>query len=172
MTVSLKKPTDEQWKTIPGHKPYEACDLGKIRNGKTRRILRAFLTGHRKKQYLTIRVSRTKMAQVHKLVLLAFVDEKPDGQYGLHKDDNSLNNNLSNLYWGTARDNAFDRIKNGLFTPMKGEKNGNTKFSDEMIKKIRAEYTGKHGDQTVLAKKYGMTAANIWMIVKNKTRAL
>ena len=50
---------------------------------------------------------------VHHLVLEAFVGPRPEGMKGLHRDDDPHNNNVSNLYWGTMRDNALDRVRNG-----------------------------------------------------------
>ncbi|EIZ87128.1 HNH endonuclease [Methylobacterium sp. GXF4] len=32
---------------------------------------------------------------------------------GLHKSDNTRNNRLSNLYWGTPSQNAVDAVHNG-----------------------------------------------------------
>jgi len=50
---------------------------------------------------------------VHRLVLESFVGPPPDGMVGLHRDDNPHNNHVSNLYWGTMRENALDRVRNG-----------------------------------------------------------
>lgn len=50
---------------------------------------------------------------VHRLVLSAFVGPCPIGFDGLHKDDNPSNCNLSNLYWGTKKENYADMIKHG-----------------------------------------------------------
>lgn len=175
MTVSLRKPTDEQWKVIPGYEPYEACDLGMIRNGKTGRILKPAKHGPERKQYLTVYVGGGRGAlkeNVHILVLKAFVGERPSGYLGLHKDDDSFNNHLSNLYWGTYSDNTKDSIENGTYTRLSGYKNGMTKFSDELNVKIKSEFTGKRGEQTRLAKKYGMSISNVHLIVHGKTRVL
>lgn len=49
--------------------------------------------------------------QVHKLVLLAFVGPKPEGMQCRHLDGNKVNNHISNLVWGTASENALDRIR-------------------------------------------------------------
>lgn len=50
---------------------------------------------------------------VHHLVLEAFVGPRPEGMRALHRDDDPHNNHVSNLYWGTMRDNALDRVRNG-----------------------------------------------------------
>jgi hypothetical protein len=50
---------------------------------------------------------------VHSLVLEAFVEPRPAGMLGLHRDDVKWHNHVSNLYWGTHADNARDCLRNG-----------------------------------------------------------
>lgn len=50
---------------------------------------------------------------IHHLVLEAFDRPRPDGLFGLHRDDNPTNNTLPNLYWGTKRENQLDKVRNG-----------------------------------------------------------
>lgn len=173
MTVSLRKPTDEVWKAIPGHEPYEACDLGMIRNGKTKKILNPTLGGPKRKRYLRVYVGggrNSSKKPLHVLVLMAFQPRPIDKPLGLHRDDNQFNNHLNNLYWGTPSDNNQDSVRNGSHKKMSGMTNGNSKYSDELIKKIKNEYTGKRGNQTFLAKKYNISISNVHLIVHGKTR--
>ena len=52
--------------------------------------------------------------QVHRLVLEAFVGHAPDGKsYCLHWDDDHGNNRLSNLRWGSQKENMQDCARNG-----------------------------------------------------------
>lgn len=48
---------------------------------------------------------------VHRLVLLTYVG-RPEGEkyHGCHKDGNTQNNQLENLYWGTHQENMFMEI--------------------------------------------------------------
>lgn len=51
---------------------------------------------------------------VHKLVAAKYLPERPSNQHEIrHLDDNKKNNNYLNLAWGTRKDNAADRSKNG-----------------------------------------------------------
>lgn len=62
-----------------------------------------------------IRDGRYHGCRVHRLVLEAFVGPPPfPGALGLHFDDNKLNNHVSNLRWGTYRDNWEDAQRNGI----------------------------------------------------------
>lgn len=53
------------------------------------------------------------LLSVHQVLLTVFGPPRPTRfHYACHKDDNRDNNALSNLYWGTPRDNALDVVKN------------------------------------------------------------
>lgn len=52
-----------------------------------------------------------------------------------HLDDNRLNNNLSNLAWGTQKQNAEDRDRNGK--TYRREKHPNHKLTNEIVGFIR-----------------------------------
>lgn len=49
---------------------------------------------------------------IHQLVLETFIGPCPSGKQTCHKDDYTLNNNLTNLYWGTPKQNGRDRRRN------------------------------------------------------------
>jgi hypothetical protein len=50
-------------------------------------------------------------------VLTAFIGPRPKGRLALHRDDVATHNNLSNLYWGTHRQNMIDAVRNGRVWP-------------------------------------------------------
>lgn len=51
---------------------------------------------------------------VHRLVAIAFLPKRPSAKHQIrHLDGNPLNNNASNLAWGTAKENAEDRELHG-----------------------------------------------------------
>lgn len=120
----------EAWRPVVGHEGlYEVSDLGRVRsmartvtvrgrNGATYsrpvrpRVLRPARCG----RYLSVTLwkaheCRVERAQV--LVLEAFVGPRPAGLYACHDDDIGTNNRLSNLYWGTPRENSQDKIARG-----------------------------------------------------------
>lgn len=83
--------------------------------GKTR-ILRAGWAGRKGKQYLQVMLrvdGRSVYRKVHYLVLEAFAGTRPEGMLALHRDDDTANNHISNLYWGTPGQNMLDRSRNG-----------------------------------------------------------
>ena len=72
-------------------------------------VVRCAATGY---NYVTMRLRGiTRAITVHTLVLEAFVGPRPDGLEARHLDDNKANSALSNLAWGTAKENANDRTE-------------------------------------------------------------
>lgn len=119
--------TDEEWRPVLGFEGlYEVC-----RDGRVKSLARK--VPHRRSKFLTLReriltqsISATGYKvvmlskegrgvphKVHRILLEAFVGPCPEGMRGLHWDDNPLNNDLSNLRWGTASENARDAVRNG-----------------------------------------------------------
>ncbi|APC44312.1 HNH homing endonuclease [Pseudoalteromonas phage PH357] len=74
------------------------------------RILRHIPTD-RYQKYLRVSFSLEGVTYrffIHRLLALAFIPN-PDGhKYVGHKDDDHLNNDISNLYWVSARDNQLN----------------------------------------------------------------
>lgn len=51
--------------------------------------------------------------KVHHAVLLAFCGPKPSPQHvAMHEDDNSYNNRIENLRWGTTQENQASKLQN------------------------------------------------------------
>lgn len=173
----------EIWKPIPRFETYQVSSLGRVRN-KLGYILKGFKLGPPNSKRWAVHLmspynledgweKRQKTLYIHRAVLMAFIGMPPINYEGCHKNDDPDNNSLDNLYWGTRKQNTEDRIRNRkhCFPKVKyGADNENYKHSDEIIKQIRSEYTDTKGDQTKLAKKYGIARQYISSIVRNKVR--
>ena len=136
----LNSTTLDLWREIPGWEGfYEVSRLGEVRS-MTRRVPhgRGFdmirgaqhLKLHTKpKGYLAAKLMRAGEQShrfVHCLVLEAFVGPRPDGQQCRHLDGNPANNKLENLVWGSAKENASDRVAHGT---SKGQRNPNAQIT-------------------------------------------
>lgn len=75
--------------------------------------------------------------ELHRLVLMAFVGPCPPGMVARHLDGNPGNNDISNLCWGTRKENSADAIRHG--TIARGERQGSSKLTAEQVRQIRAE---------------------------------
>jgi hypothetical protein len=55
--------------------------------------------------------NKTKKQPIHRLVLLSFIGNPKEKMVACHIDGNKLNNNLSNLKWGSYAENYADIVK-------------------------------------------------------------
>lgn len=171
----------EVWVDIPGFPGYEISDLGNVRtfrsqNGrgglisnprplsqdkaKGKVYYRVSLMGPDKKRY---------HKKVHSLVLSAFQGKRPSPMHdACHLDGNAENNYLTNLYWGTKKDNAQDRIRHG--TQCRGSTQGLSKLTDEQVAEIIAHIPNwKRGDGRLFANKFGVSDSTISAVKQRST---
>ena len=159
----------ENIKPIPYFKGYYITCLGAVlkKIGDNFKIIKARRAG--RGQYLTVTIfdgNKWRNRRIHVLLLMSFVGLPPKkGMYGLHRDDNVLNNTLSNLRWGTQQDNMDDKVRNG--TQATGNKIHTTIFSEQEIKNIRELCKTKSFRE--IAKQYHTCHSNIIAIHKRDT---
>jgi len=89
----------EVWAPVPGT-PYEASNLGRLRNPKTGNFVGTCLL---KNGYLAL-----PGILAHRAVLAAFDGPQPPRVVVRHRDNDRSNNRLTNLSWGTRAENAAD----------------------------------------------------------------
>jgi hypothetical protein len=99
----------------------------------------------------------------HRLVAEAFLGPCPDGQEVRHKDGDRSNNHLSNLCYGTPKDNAEDRDVHG--TTYRGERLWSNKLSIFDVLQIRRSYADGVSP-TLLARRYSLNRGTVHRIVK------
>jgi hypothetical protein len=105
---------------------------------------------------------------VHALVAEAFIGSRPDGLVINHKDGNKTNNTPINLEYITNLENIRHANRIGLARNPKGERNGRSKLTCEMVSEIRLKRQSGVVLR-VLADQYGVTLQVIHAIVKRKT---
>jgi len=97
---------------------------------------------------------------------------KGKGWHGVcvcHKCDNRACVNPKHLFLGTQADNMRDMVAKGRSPNNVGEHNPNVKLGRKDIFKIRKLYTGEYGQQTSLAKQFGVAQNTIYDIVNNNS---
>lgn len=97
----------EVWKDIPGKPGYRVSDQGRV-IGPRGKILKPSVLSN---GYLQVHVRGEEL--VHRLVLFAFVGPCPPGMQTLHDNNIKSDNRLSNLSWGTPKQNARDLVASG-----------------------------------------------------------
>lgn len=109
-----------------------------------------------------------KSQYVHKLMLEAFVCERPPGKMALHRNDIRTDNRLDNLYWGTPKENCRDMAINGKRNDCRGEDKPAAKLTEEQVHIIRN--TKKYsGYLCHLRDLYGVSKQNLLDIRNRKT---
>lgn len=184
---------EEIWAAIPDFSYYEVSSHGKVRAiarhvqvvAQTRRyksgLVKNVETYTRfKKSYLfnpryvdgtgyTVFLTSDRGIEGHfvvaRLMLSAFVRLPNPGEVARHLDDNNRQNNLSNLAWGTPKDNAEDASRNGRLP--KGSSHHNSKLTEEQVKTIKQRY--KYGSRVdgcyAIARDYNVNHTTIHAIV-------
>ena len=108
--------TPEEWRPVPYPEYadfYRISSRGRLLSVRSGKILRLYPN---RKGRLTRSISvksKKWLIYVHTAVALAFLGPRPDGMMICHRDGNVQNNNVLNLYFGTASDNMQDRSRHG-----------------------------------------------------------
>ena len=147
----------EKWLPVPGYDGlYEVSSFGNVKslartrvgmNGKPVSVRsRIRKPAVRKNSYLYVMLYRNAVAKwhgVHQLVLRAFVGECPAGMECRHLDGNPSNNKISNLKYGTRKENQADRRAHGtVFAPRSDNSSGHIGvFYESKLGKWRAYIT-------------------------------
>lgn len=91
--------------------------------------------------YNTVRLNIDKKRmtfRVCRLILLAHIGEPPVGQLACHGKRGKMIDSLDNLYWGSASQNMYDRLRDNTF--ISGESHHRAKLNDLQIRIIRRAY--------------------------------
>lgn len=146
----------EIWKVIPKFNKYEISNFGNVRNKKTKKLLKKYITKHSRKHWVyLVKNKKRYLTPVANLELITFKNVYPDENKGKHvffKDGNVLNDNLDNLsirkYSNSYKDKASNRIK---YTTSKGKE----LYFDNIYK---------------LANHLNVNYVTIWCILKGQTK--
>ncbi len=155
-----------EWRAIPGFGTgrYEVSTLGEVRSIPRLRVKGGVLRQHETAGYMrvslyTLGVDRPKLYLVHRLVLLTFVGECPDGMEALHADGNPTHNALDNLRWASRAENATDRATHGKWRDAMTARQVLSDADAEFIRKNHKVITQKR-----LAEMFGVHRATIQRI--------
>lgn len=166
---------EEIWKPIPGYEgAYEVSDQGRVKSlercspritpqgtAGLRHVSERFMTGACDdigRWHVVLRKDRKSHAiRIHRLVLLAFVGPRPDGQIGMHLNGNPGDNRLENLAYGTNSRNQIDVLAHGRRS-----------FTADDIRMMRrkAAVGLVRGDVTRWAKEFGVSVAHVSRVIK------
>lgn len=162
------------WRVVQGWDAYEVSSTGAVRRAKPPRGKRAgnVLTPYVDRQgYHIVHMrqdGRNASLRVHRLVCMAFIGPPPNQKDQVaHFDGDPSNNNVSNLRWASLTENQNDKKRHKRWNS--GERQGISKLTDEMVRTIFEEYTGKRGQITNFARRYGVSVSAVWVIIQGRT---
>ena len=111
--------SNEEWKTIPGFSDYEISDQGRLRRIRRvrtsgPRVLAGCIGSHGYIQTNLVGDGGVSVgARLHHLVLISFVGQPGKGQHCRHLNGDPADNRLENICWGSAKENAADKVRHG-----------------------------------------------------------
>lgn len=166
----------EEWRPVRDYEGiYEVSNFGFVCRLKTHDLKGRLI---RKPRILSLRPSQgypevilcngkqKRFVRVHRIVLEAFCGPCPEGFVGAHLDGSRDNNRLDNLAWVSPAENSGHMKIHG--TRLEGEMAPWAKLTDADIRDIRNAYP--NSSQRTLAKQFGVSQANISLIVTGKSR--
>jgi hypothetical protein len=109
--------------------------------------------------------------QAHRMAWELTYGPAPTHLWALHRCDVQLCVNPEHLFLGTAKDNTHDCLAKGRLNTARGERSGNAKLTEEIVRMIRSS-TERH---PVIARRLGLATwtvnnirrGNSWKHVKD-----
>lgn len=156
---------DKCWYPIPDRDGYYASMDGEIMSTKSGEpiIMKQIESADGHRYVFTYSNGVMKKVWVHRAVLSASSGRDEPGLICRHFDDDPSNNCIENLVWGTAKDNADDKIRNKRTA--NGEKAGAHKLNEKQVMEIRNRYA--EGERSIsLAEEYHISKGQVLAIVR------
>ncbi len=125
-------------------------------------------TPSRNPNYLRVGLSKDNKQTsflVSNLVLMAFEGPCPEGMECCHNNGDSRDNRLSNLRWGTPKENGEDRVTHG--TTARGSRNHKAKLTEQDVVEIR-RLRSKGVRQITLCRHFNVSDGTMSLICRNK----
>ncbi len=107
-----------------------------------------------------------KTKRIHHLVAKCFLPNPSNLPNVLHNDGNPLNNNVSNLRWGTQQENMDDRAKHG--NDPHGSKCARAKLIESEVLEMRAKSRSGNSNAE-LGREYNLARSTVGRIINRKT---
>ena len=101
---------------------------------------------------------RRKNYKIHRLVAAVFLVNPDNKPLVCHKDSNPLNNDVSNLYWGTVKDNVRDCKKLGRHF---SQKSAHFKVTEEVFRNMVFDKMFEAKTYDEIAEKYKLSRATV-----------
>ena len=161
----------KEWKSILDYPDYKISNFGDVLSFKKKHGLNGKMMADRisGNGYLMVTLwnKRGKLSfHIHRLVLEHFGPPQPSLKHECcHNDGDRINNHISNLRWGTRKENFADKNIHG--TSPRGENNGHAKLTKNEVSRIKKLYRQRFGP-TAIAGVYGVSPQLVCDIGKGR----
>jgi len=121
---------------------------------------------------LKIKDKKYVCKDIHRLLAETFISNPENKPYVCHKDGNPSNNNLKNLYWGSATDNSLDSVRHGTHWGLrnKGENQHQSKLNEKQVRVIKYLFTmPRHLTQKTISEIFKVSYVTIGDIYRGET---
>lgn len=175
----------ELWKDIDGYEGlYQVSSIGRIKscdkivdgsyNSKhhiKEKILKPFKTGS---GYIALSIRLYKNGigkdyRISRLVAKAFILNPENKLEVNHKNFDTFDNRIENLEWNTSKENHDHSHNKRVAALPRGEKQYNSKLTEEDVKKIKRLYRSGKYSQCELGDMFGVTEGTVYSIIHNKS---
>lgn len=164
--------TDEFWAPVHGYEEtYEVSSLGRFRRADNHAAVAVTISPWNGYGYVHLSQNgKARNYRAHRIVLSSHIGLPSGAQEACHRDGDRSHNSLSNLYWGTAVENADDKRRHGtLRGALKGELHHNAKLSNADVEAIY-DLSESGWRQADIAEFFGVTQSNISKILTGISR--
>lgn len=133
-----------------------------------------WLSQHMRGQYKKITLyfpTGLKSFNIHRLVAEKFIPNPDNLPCVNHKDGNKFNNHKDNLEWTTYAGNSQHAVSVGLIIGAKGENNGQSKLTRDIISYCKSVYIprDKQFGASALSRKFGVKQQTMSKALNNIT---
>lgn len=160
----------EVWRPVVNYEDrYEVSSLGRVRSLSNKSFQKILVQRKNDKGYWTVTFNldgKPKKFRVARLVAMAFLGPPTGDGIVLHGPAGKEDNSVLNLSWGTYRQNAIDRFRDG--TMQNGEKHFNVKINRKIAGEIFDMYLSGCSKLDI-AQKFSITVSNVSSILLGNT---
>ena len=149
----------EPWIVIKGYDGlYLVNDEGQVWSQRAGRLLKPGIASN---GYPTVALGRGNTRTLHSLVADAFLGPRPPGKEVRHKDGVRTNPRLSNLEYGTRRENIYDSIRHQQWTSERRQAawKAQKKLTADQLKLLQQSLG--HLSNRALGRQLGITHATV-----------
>ena len=124
-----------------------------------------YLAENKQGDYYWVWLSKERKYLVHRLMLESFYRPRYPNEVCRHLDGNSKNNEISNLTWGTSKENHEDSVRHGTHHVGSASRNARLTESDVLTIRQRVE---KGETYRNISKDYPVSEVTIRLIAMQK----